>query len=114
MFKHSHASIVAFVCFISFGGCGAEGEETMEREPEQENKEAVGQRVQAIGEHGVCTGQDHGGFRCLANCSRTNYWMNTGVTIYDRGANGHCREIATDFCTRFGFGYYQGACWGHL
>ncbi|MCP3142788.1 hypothetical protein [Pyxidicoccus xibeiensis] len=103
-------------------GCGVEQEEPAASEvsahvPEENLGEAE-QNVCGPGAHAICEGWEAGGRRCLANCSGTNYWMDTGWAASGSGlsacwyiSHGECGEKAQNFCFQRGWSY-QGACWG--
>ena len=81
----------------------------------------VDEAAQAICDPGaisVCTGWANGGRRCLANCSGTNYWADTGAAYWFSVPAcypidyGQCGSTAQSYCNGLGRSY-QGACWGH-
>ena len=113
-----HRILVSYLalCIViaSASSCGPET-----TEPEASDN-SVGETQQAVcgpGGQGVCVGWSNGGRRCLANCSGTNYWMDTGAA-YWFSINacypidyGQCEQAARNFCSSRGWSY-QASCWG--
>ncbi|MFP2934486.1 hypothetical protein ACLESO_57130 [Pyxidicoccus sp. 3LG] len=124
MRKSFISGLMLCVAVALTAGCGPEQDEAgLDVSGEmsaQAPEESVGEAEQGVcgpGAHAICEGWDAGGRRCLANCSGTNYWMDTGYAASTSLlacwyiGHGDCSNAAQNFCFQRGWSY-QGACWG--